>query len=155
MRWIKSKPFVLSANLHGGAIVASYPFDDSPRHQTGFYSASPDDSMFKQVALTYSMNHRTMSSGRHCNDNFPNGITNGAKWYDVAGGMQDFNYVHSNSFEITLELSCCKHPPASTLAQEWDNNKNALLSYMEAVHSGVKGMVLDADTQRPIPNAKV
>ncbi|XP_017304216.1 carboxypeptidase D-like, partial [Diaphorina citri] len=27
--FIKNNPFVLSGNLHGGAIVASYPFDDS------------------------------------------------------------------------------------------------------------------------------
>ena len=47
MRWIKNQPFVLSANLHAGAVVASYPFDDSPRHKTGFYSASPDDDVFR------------------------------------------------------------------------------------------------------------
>jgi hypothetical protein len=50
--------------------------------------------------------------------------------------MQDFNYLHSNAFEITLELSCCKYPPAQdgVLGKEWDNNKEALLAYMEMVN---------------------
>ena len=88
-------------------------------------------------------------------DNFRGGITNGAEWYDVAGGMQDYNYVHSNDFEITVELTCCKYPLAKTLVSEWRNNKEALLKYMELVHSGVKGVVVDAKTKRPIRNARV
>ena len=52
MRWIKRNPFVLSANLHAGAVVASYPFDDSRQHINGKYSAAPDDKWFRYSAQT-------------------------------------------------------------------------------------------------------
>lgn len=39
------------------------------------------------------------------------------------GGMQDYNYIFHGTMEITLEVSCCKHPMASTLEQHWMDNR--------------------------------
>lgn len=57
--------------------------------------------------------------------------------------MQDFNYVNSNCFDLTLELSCCKYPNASELPAEWAKNKRSLIEYMKLVHYGIKGLVAD------------
>lgn len=68
--------------------------------------------------------------------------------------MQDYNYVYSNCFEITLELSCCKYPKPDQLANEWRNNKRSLLEYMKQVHLGVKGLVTDLN-RYPIRDAEI
>ncbi|XP_074640654.1 carboxypeptidase D-like isoform X2 [Tubulanus polymorphus] len=158
MNWITRNKFVLSANLHGGSVVASYPYDDSKSHEeSGYYSPAPDDAVFKHLATVYSQNHRTMHTEVECfrGEKFKGGITNGAHWYDVPGGMQDFNYLHSNCMEITIELSCCKYPLPGNLTTEWRNNKPALLAYMHEVHKGVKGYVVDSTNQNPIENATI
>lgn len=59
MNWIRSIPFVLSANLHNGALVANYPFDDNPPSQLNRESAtipnySEDNKMFQYLAHTFS-----------------------------------------------------------------------------------------------------
>ena len=137
--WIRKNNFVLSANLHGGSLVANYPYDDNPQSKT-VYTKSPDDDVFKFLALAYSDAHTTMHLDRppwDCDgvppDHFNHGITNGAKWYNVAGGMQDYNYVHSNCFEITLELGCDKFPAEEKLPRYWNENKEALVKFIEQV----------------------
>lgn len=98
IEWIKNNPFVLSANLHGGSVVASYPFDDRPDHPTtGRYSAAPDDNVFRLLAHSYANKHKTMASGNNCNDNFTDGITNGGQWYDVPGTCFSFCNLFPNS----------------------------------------------------------
>jgi len=42
--------------------------------------------------------------------------------------MQDFNYLSSNDFEITLELGCNKYTKESEIEKEWNRNKNALIN---------------------------
>ena len=47
--------------------------------------------------------------------------------------MQDYNYLHTNCFEITLELGCTKFPEASDLKGYWEDNKPALIKYIQMV----------------------
>lgn len=55
--------------------------------------------------------------------------------------MQDFNYLSSNDFELTLELGCDKYPPESDLENEWERNKDALIGFIWKIHSGISGMI--------------
>ncbi|XP_055756557.1 carboxypeptidase Z-like isoform X2 [Salvelinus fontinalis] len=151
MKWIRSIPFVLSANFHGGELVVSYPYDLSKHPlEEKMFSPTPDEQIFKQIARTYADAHATMSgnNSERCG-NFgsigQDGIINGAKWYSFAGGMQDFNYLHTNCLEVTVELGCDKFPAEEELYRGWQDNKEALLTFMESVHRGIKGIVKDAD----------
>ena len=99
-----------------------------------------------------------MHTGTKCRgdrNGFRQGITNGAMWYSVSGGMQDWNYLHTNDFEITLELGCYKYPPPEQLPTFWDDNREALLAYISKVHMGVKGVVRDSASGEPIEGAVI
>ncbi|KAH8373210.1 hypothetical protein KR009_002522 [Drosophila setifemur] len=182
--WISKIQFVLSGSLHGGALVASYPYDNTP-NSTQFctlppiwllkgicrssalcamfqtYSAAPsltpDDDVFKHLSLVYARNHAKMSRGVACKSATPafeNGITNGAAWYPLTGGMQDYNYVWYGCMEITLEISCCKFPPAYELKKYWEDNQLSMIKFLAEAHRGVQGFVFDP-AGMPIERASI
>ncbi|NWH77120.1 CPXM1 carboxypeptidase, partial [Piaya cayana] len=135
-------PFVLSANLHGGELVVTYPFDMTRTYwKAQELTPTPDDGVFRWLATVYATSNLAMASEErrlcHYDDFIRYGnIINGANWHTVAGSMNDFSYLHTNCFEITVELSCDKFPHASELPAEWENNRESLLLYMEQVGWG-------------------
>ena len=44
-------------------------------------------------------------------------------------GMQDYNYIVADCFEVTLELSQAKAPPEGKLHELWEDNREALLRF--------------------------
>ncbi|GAB0187868.1 probable carboxypeptidase X1 [Grus japonensis] len=157
--WMQRYPFVLSANLHGGELVVTYPFDMTRTYwKAQELTPTADDGVFRWLATVYATSNLAMASEErrlcHYDDfiRFGN-IINGANWHTVPGSMNDFSYLHTNCFEITVELSCDKFPHASELPAEWENNRESLLLYMEQVHRGIKGVVRDGDTEQGIANA--
>ncbi|XP_015252533.1 PREDICTED: carboxypeptidase Z isoform X1 [Cyprinodon variegatus] len=145
MKWIRSIPFVLSASFHGGDLVVSYPYDLS-KHPRGesMFSPTPDEKVFKLLARTYADSHRTMSKAT-CHPGSQKGVVNGAQWSSITGGMQDFNYLHTNCFEVTVNVGCEKFPPEEELFLSWQDNQKALIAFIEAAHRGIKGFVKDED----------
>ncbi|KAB7494958.1 Carboxypeptidase Z [Armadillidium nasatum] len=152
MKWSSRIPFVLSANLQGGALVVNYPYDNN-ENKTFEYSPTPDDNFFIHIAEIYAHAHEEMQSWSECGT-FSNGITNGADWYPIVGGMQDWNYVERNCFEVTLVISCDLTPHESKLESYWKMNKTPLIQYLEQIHNGIKGFVTD-ENNKSISNATI
>jgi len=129
MNWHKVRKFSMSANFHGGAVVMNYMWDSkSDRH--------PLDEFLQEIALVYADLNPTMKSSSA----FDRGITNGADWYIVKGGMQDYAYLFYNDLQYTIELSQVKYPDFNQIPNFYKENKDSLFSFLKQVQRG-KGFV--------------
>ncbi|KAK7851799.1 carboxypeptidase sol1 [Quercus suber] len=147
MNWLRDVQFTASASLHGGALVANYPWDGTQDKRTNYFGC-PDDETFRFMASIYSQSHYNMSLSKE----FQGGITNGASWYPIYGGMQDWNYIHYGCFELTLEISDNKWPSATELPTLWEYNKMSMLNLVASlVKTGVHGRIFSSDGGRPLP----
>ncbi len=135
--------FVLGMNVHGGAEVVNYPWDNKKERHA-------DDEWFKYISLNYATTCKAAGTASYMSDVEPNGITNGADWYVITGSRQDnANYFHRLR-EITLEISSTKLVQASQLPKYWNYNKEAMLDLIEEAMYGIQGTVTDAATGQPV-----
>ena len=145
MNWQTGRAGTLSANLHGGSLVYNYPYDNNAAGAS-VYSAAPDDDTFITLAYDYAVHNGPMFSSPE----FHQGMTNGAAWYAVSGGMQDWLYHYRGEMAATIEVSNNKKPAASTLDQYWSDNQESLLAHLERALTGVRGVATDAVTGAPV-----
>jgi carboxypeptidase D len=127
MAWSRRENFTLSANFHGGDLVVNYPYDGNAQRRSGIAAPTKDDMLFRRLARTYADAHPDMRRSAR----FPGGITNGARWYVLYGGMQDWNYLHASDYEVTVEVSHEKIPPAGEMPGYWEKNRNSMLAFLE------------------------
>ncbi|TWT44282.1 Carboxypeptidase T precursor [Phycisphaerae bacterium RAS1] len=144
MNWRFGRSLTLSANFHSGAMVVNYPYDANASGQS-VYTASPDDDVFIWASEEYSRYNAPMWNS----PTFYHGITNGADWYVIYGGMQDWAYVYMGGNEVTIELADST-PPASQIVTYWNNNRESMMAYLETALTGVRGVVTHRLTGQPL-----
>ena len=69
--------------------------------------------------------------------------TNGAIWYTVKGGRQDYNNFYNHNKEVTIEISATKTPPATQLPLFYTLNRQSLLNFIKQSSYGLQGVVKD------------
>jgi len=132
--------FVIGANLHTGALVVNYPWDCFDGQYT------PDDAMYLNISLGYSALNLPMYNSTQ----FDRGVTIGWDWYVTQGSIQDWSYYWRNEIHVTIEQCSTKWPPSSWLPSLWDDNREAMLYYLQQGRIGVEGFVTDATDGSPI-----
>ncbi|MDD3563508.1 MAG: M14 family zinc carboxypeptidase [Candidatus Cloacimonetes bacterium] len=137
MDFAEQHSFVFGINYHGGAEVVNYPWDYTS-------TLHPDNAWFVSSSLVYASNVQADGPSGYFTGIGSNGITNGAAWYSIAGGRQDWMNYTRNGREVTIECSNSKMPSAGAMPSYWNYNYEAMLSYTEQALYGIHGTVEDA-----------
>ena len=151
MTWMTNHNFSMGANFHTGSLVVNYPYDND--NMGSVFSPSPDEALFEVMSRSYASNNPPMWANN--TSPFVNGVVNGAAWYAVDGGLQDWSYRYAFSLDVTIEISNYQwpDPSASQLPTYWSQNRESMLAYLEWVLRGVRGVIRDAQTGQPVSGA--
>ena len=132
MKYMDKVKFDYGINFHDGTRVINYPFDLGLQNRHRFTPA-PDHQLLESTAKIWGKHNHKFLESNLCGEvnTFKDGITNGAAWYSVDGSIQDYAYIKFGTQHYTVEVSCDKYPSDKRLAQIVQENKWALLKYIE------------------------
>ena len=141
--FMKSNHFSLSANFHGGAEVVNYPWDSN-------LASHADKAWFEYISKEYADSAQYFGRSKYFTDVSTYGFVDGAWWYKVYGGRQDYVTGELCGREVTIELDQNKTTQETELQNLWNYNYRSLLHYLEQGMYGIHGFVTDSATGKPI-----
>ena len=141
MQFMKTHGFAMSANIHSGEEVVNYPWDFT-------FDLHADDDWYRFISREYADEARAVDPGYM--GLFTDGITNGAAWYIITGGRQDYVNYYLEGREVTLELSTEFLLGSDLLEEHWNINRRSLLNYLSQSEYGIRGRIYDKENGKPV-----
>ena len=142
MQFMQTHGFTMSANIHSGAEVVNYPWDHT-------FDLHADDDWYRFISREYA--DEAMAVDPDYMFGWPDGgITNGAEWYVIDGGRQDYVNYYLEGREVTLELSNEFRLGSDQLEEFWNINQRSLLNYMAQCSYGIRGRITDQENGDPL-----
>ncbi|MDR0789245.1 MAG: carboxypeptidase regulatory-like domain-containing protein [Bacteroidales bacterium] len=149
MDYAAAKEFDININLHGGAEVCNYPFDDYlPSNE----KSHADNQWFIEICQRFMDTLWHNAPTNYFVDVASSGYILGYDWYPAPGSRQDYHTYFLHQREITLEVSSTKTPSSSNLPTYWNRLRSALLCFVEECFTGINGVVKDSLTGETLDN---
>ena len=127
--------FSLSHSFHTYGEIVNYTWNFTD-------ADTPDEALLLEISRRYA--EGTKAGGSED----PYEVTNGYDWYQTFGDLNDFSYGSSGGLDWTIELT-----PGTqnfTIERSWSRSRESILSTLEWSLRGLRGVVTDTDTGKPL-----
>jgi len=143
--------FANSLNFHGGTVCYNLPWDTKPNRPAN--EKFGDDAYVNSLARAYTSTNKTMRDNH--GGTFDHGVTYGYEWYEVDGGMQDWSIAYREATHATVELSYAKTVSEGSLETVWNENREAILDFLDRSTLGIHLNAVDDATGAPLGKTEV
>jgi len=138
--------FLLDIDCHDGAHLLCYPYDKKKIE-------SLDENNFNYISKQYIEYNKNIKNNPSPS-RFQKGYIMGSKWYKINGGIRDWMYIKNSLLGITIEFNPIKNPSDNIVKKLYNQNKDALLHYLELTLNSYRGIIIDSNGN-PINNAGI